>query len=111
MEAHESVEGVPESVWKKVQAVKQGGGGLNELKEKVKTGGVGEASMVAFVVWDFGVDRSFLLFQDGMEAPRTKKSVYLLFPFLAVSRRFRLAPTFTRIFQESYIDIYSTQSR
>eukprot|EP00903_Cladosiphon_okamuranus_P015118 g13981.t1 len=35
VEAHESVGGVPESVWKKVQAVKQGGGGLSELKEKV----------------------------------------------------------------------------
>lgn len=35
MEAHESVGGVPESVWKKVQAVKQGGGGLDELREKV----------------------------------------------------------------------------
>ncbi|CAM9301607.1 unnamed protein product, partial [Hapterophycus canaliculatus] len=35
VEAHESVGGVPESVWKKVQAVKQGGGGVNELKEKV----------------------------------------------------------------------------
>ena len=35
VEAHESVGGVPESVWKKVQTVKQGGGGLIELKEKV----------------------------------------------------------------------------
>ncbi|CAN0501488.1 unnamed protein product, partial [Ectocarpus sp. 8 AP-2014] len=35
VEAHESVGGVPESAWKKVQAVQQGGGGLNELKEKV----------------------------------------------------------------------------
>eukprot|EP00752_Nemacystus_decipiens_P018228 g16356.t1 len=35
VEAHESVGGVPESVWNKVQAVKQGGGGLAELKEKV----------------------------------------------------------------------------
>ena len=36
VEAHESVGGVPESVWKKVQTVKQGGGGLAELKEKVR---------------------------------------------------------------------------
>lgn len=36
VEAHESVGGVPESVWTKVQAVKQGGGGLAELKEKVR---------------------------------------------------------------------------
>lgn len=35
VEAHESVGGVPESVWNKVQAVKQGGGGLDELKAKV----------------------------------------------------------------------------
>lgn len=35
VEAHESVGGVPESVWKKVQAVKLGGGGLAELEEKV----------------------------------------------------------------------------
>lgn len=35
VEAHESVEGVPESVWKKVQTVKQGGGGVVELREKV----------------------------------------------------------------------------
>ncbi|CAM9433784.1 unnamed protein product, partial [Sphacelaria rigidula] len=35
VEAHESVEGVPESVWKKVQTVKQGGGGIAELREKV----------------------------------------------------------------------------
>lgn len=27
--------GVPESVWKKVQAVKEGGGGLTELGDKV----------------------------------------------------------------------------
>lgn len=37
VEAHESVGGVPESVWKKVQTVKQGGGGLDELKGKVRT--------------------------------------------------------------------------
>lgn len=36
VEAHESVEGVPESVWKKVQTVKQGGGGIAELREKVR---------------------------------------------------------------------------
>lgn len=35
VEAHESVEGVPESVWKKVMVVKQGGGGLAELRDKV----------------------------------------------------------------------------
>lgn len=35
VEAHVSVEGVPESVWKKVQTVKEGGGGLEELKTKV----------------------------------------------------------------------------
>lgn len=37
VEAHESVGGVPESVWTKVQTVKQGGGGLAELKEKVSS--------------------------------------------------------------------------
>lgn len=36
VEAHESLGGVPESVWKKVQAVKQGGGGLVDLKDKVR---------------------------------------------------------------------------
>ena len=49
VEAHESVGGVPESVWKKVQTVKQGGGGLVELKEKVRTAGNETASMMPLV--------------------------------------------------------------
>lgn len=52
MEAHESVGGVPESVWKKVQAVKQGGGGLAELKEKVRAAG-DVSSMFEYVLSPF----------------------------------------------------------